>query len=113
MPFDGTGFDPVYEALDRAEAIIRRDGWRKAAPGKPGAPRCVIGAIQQAVDEIEFHTGEQRWHHLRWETCRCYGVAIGMPSVEIWNDRPECSLADVLDGFKRAKARALERRVAV
>ena len=112
MPLDGIGFDPIYAALDRAEAIIRRDGWRKAGLGLTGAPRCVIGAIQQAVADMGLVTAQQS-DDLRWDACKCYGEAIGVHYLEIWNDRPECALHDVIEGFKRAKARALELRVAV
>jgi hypothetical protein len=111
MPLDGTDFDPVYDALNRAEAKIRRYGWRKSMLGERGRPSCVIGAIQQAVADMGLNF--EQCFQLRWDACKCYGMAIGVPQVEVWNDRPERVPADVLDGFKRAKARALELRMAV
>jgi hypothetical protein len=81
MPLDGIGFDPIYAALDRAEAIIRRDGWRKAGLGLTGAPRCVIGAIQQAVADMGLVTAQQS-DDLRWDACKCYGEAIGVHYLE-------------------------------
>ena len=112
MPFDGTGFGPVYETFDRAEAIIRRDGWRKGGLGYPGAPRCVIGAIQQAVADMGLVSAKQ-FDDLRWGACKCYGEAIGVCLVAAWNDEWERTLADILDGFERAKALALQLRVTV
>jgi hypothetical protein len=106
MPLDGTGFDPVYEALNRAEANIRRYGWRKSMYGERGRPSCVIGAIQQAVADMGLNF--EQCFRLRWDACKCYGEAIGVSQVEVWNDRPERMPADVLDGFALAKARALD-----
>jgi hypothetical protein len=111
MPLDDTGFDPVVQTLREAEAIICRRGWLQGSYGSADGPRCVIGAIQEASIEVA-----RAWsldlYKLRWDAGYCYGSGIEASSIWCWQDCPGRQLEEILAGFARAIARAIELRVA-
>jgi hypothetical protein len=111
MPLDGAGFDPVVQTLRIAESIIGRRGWVQRSFGDDTSPRCVVGAIQEASITVAAISGLDLYK-LRWDVGYLYGTANGIDCIQVWQDRPERTLDDVLAGFGRAIDRAIKVRVA-
>lgn len=111
MPFDGAGLDPVIQTLRGAEDIIVRRGWLQAGFGSDTGPRCVVGAIREASWAIAVAWSLDQ-DALSWDAGYCYGIAVGIDSIELWQDRKERTIEEVREGFRLAVERAVEVRVA-
>ncbi len=84
------------DVLDRAAALIERDGWVQGDYGWSGVGWCASGAIREAARPVTLKVHVSAGSALR--------AAIG-PGIERWNDDPDRTQADVLAVLREIAAR--------
>ena len=91
--------DEAGQVLRRAAESLRRNGWLQGDEGRPGRPRCPLGALSGASrTKDELIAGAKMFTSalgLEWTH------ALGL-NIAAWNDVPGRTAEEVIEAMERA-----------
>lgn len=126
MPFDGNPekTSALERRIERAQVILKKEGWRRSSTGGPGSPKCLMGAL--FAGELSYNAGPISINRLMMtmpaldKALAAEAKARGLPGngctwglAVAWNDVRAQSAAEVIDFLENVKARVKELEYAV